>query len=578
MVSVALDTVAQTATLTQWPALHALLERRGEEPVSTTQPLEGGLSSTKIDCLAFAGLSNPDACPANHSGDWVEAHYNGKLDRVRWSSGVLSIAEVEALCETGHCPADNSSILGCWDFSRGIDTVDIEDLGPHGRTFNLPARAVTGFNWDGTEHNWRHAPEMYGAIHFHDDDVHDLGWPDDFTVTLPDDLPSSIYAVRLRAGDHEYRIPILVRPSAGQARSPIAFVASTATYQACANNITTADLIYAATGDENMLDEVYLTVKAHPEFGRSAYDRHADGSGVQYSSALRPMVDFQPGVTKPWTLQADLLVTAWLVRSGYGFDMVTDHDLHRDGGQALEGYRLVITGSHPEYMSLEMREAYDAHLAAGGRLVYLGGNGFYMRVAFNDTIDGAMEMRRASQPLDGLWDEAPGNHYFSFNGELAGLWSNQHNPPNFSVGVGFVNIMLGKELTFERTEAASSPRARFLFEGTEGPIRNDFGQIYGMLGGDEFDRFDVNKGSPHHGLVVATAVNRTVDHPLAKLHQADMTFFETPRGDAVFSVSCISWGLGLNGNDRDNQVSRVMKNLVDRFIAEEPFVYPPANC
>lgn len=53
--------------------------------------------------------------------------------------------------------------------------------------------------------------------------------------------------------------------------------------------------------------------------------------------------------------------------------------------------------------------------------------------------------------------------------------------------------------------------------------------------------------------------------------------FERPAGGAVFSVSCISWGLGLNGNNRDNQVSRVMKNLVDRFVSAKSFAYPPAN-
>lgn len=577
LVSAAVDPIGQTVTLMQWPVLQAPFERRSEDPVSTTMPLVGSLSPVKSDCFVFAGLSNPGACPPGYSGDWIEGHYNGKLDRVRWTGKPLTASEVEMLCASEHCPADDNAVLGFWDFSRGIDTVDIEDLGPrglHGRTFNLPARAVTGFNWDGTEHNWRHAPGIYGAIHFHDDDVHDLGWPDDFTVALPDDLPSAIYAVRLRAGDHEYRIPIFVRAGIGQTRAPIAFVASTATYQAYANNLHTTDLVYAATGNEDVLDEVYLTLKAHPEFGLSLYDSHADGSGFQYSSALRPMVDVQPGVTKPWSLQADLLVTAWLERSGYGFDIVTDHDLHRDGGSALDGYRLVITGSHPEYMSLEIREAYDAHLAAGGRLIYLGGNGFYMRVAFSEKVDGAMEMRRVSQPLEGLWDEAPGNHYFSFTGEHAGLWKHQHNPANASVGVGFANLMLASELTFECTASADSPRASFLFEGVDGPIRNDFGKIYGMLGADEFDRFNPEMGSPHHGLVVATAVLQESDFPLAEHYQADMTFFETPAGGAVLSVSCISWGLGLNSNDRDNSVSKVMKNLVNRFVSEESFAYP----
>ncbi|NLT30988.1 MAG: hypothetical protein GXX86_11135, partial [Propionibacterium sp.] len=55
--------------------------------------------------------------------------------------------------------------------------------------------------------------------------------------------------------------------------------------------------------------------------------------------------------------------------------MVTDHDLAEVGAEALAGYCLVITGGHPEYFSTRMRDAYDDHLAAGGRLIYLGGNG-----------------------------------------------------------------------------------------------------------------------------------------------------------------------------------------------------------
>jgi N,N-dimethylformamidase len=454
LVSAAIDPIEETVTLTQWPVMDAPAERRAG-PQAVTLALAGGISVEKVDSFTFAGILDPSLRPKGQVGDWIVGHYNGRLDRVRWAGKSLTAAEVEVLGAHERYSADLPAVLGFWDFSKRIDTVEIEDVGPyglHGRTVNLPTRAVTGFNWDGSEHNWRHAPEMYGAIHFHDDDVHDLGWPNDFTVTIPDDAASAIYAVRLRMGGHEYRIPLFVREALKSKRALIAYVASTATYQAYANNVRTAELVYGATQDESLLDEVYLTLKAHPEFGRSLYDTHSDGGGFQYSSALRPMVDVQPGTRKPWSLQADLLVTAWLERSGYAFDIVTDHDLHRDGREVLEGYRLVITGSHPEYMSLEIRTAYDAHLASGGRLVYLGGNGFYLRVAFSDKIDGAMEMRRVAQPLVGLWKETAGNHYLSFTGELGGLWSNQHNPPNLSVGVGFTNLMIGDELTFEQTE------------------------------------------------------------------------------------------------------------------------------
>ena len=35
---------------------------------------------------------------------------------------------------------------------------------------------VTGWRWDGEHHAWTQAPEHYGAIHFHDDDMVDAGW------------------------------------------------------------------------------------------------------------------------------------------------------------------------------------------------------------------------------------------------------------------------------------------------------------------------------------------------------------------------------------------------------------------
>jgi len=64
---------------------------------------------------------------------------------------------------------------------------------------NMPARAMKGYNWSGDEHDWKHAPSQYGAIHFHDDDLYDAGWEADFTLTIPEDTPSAIYAARLEA-------------------------------------------------------------------------------------------------------------------------------------------------------------------------------------------------------------------------------------------------------------------------------------------------------------------------------------------------------------------------------------------
>lgn len=576
LIAATYDRVSRTVTLMQWPVVGHPADCPSPEPQVTIVPLDHGLAAPAGQ-FVFAGLADDGVRSDGHDGLWVASHFNGKLDRVRWSGVALDRVAIERLNAANLPPADEPAILGFWDFSRDIPTEHITDLGPlglAGYTVNLPSRATTGSNWDGTEHDWRRAPDQYGAIHFHDDDVYDCQWKTDFTFTVPDALPSGVYAARLTHGEHDYRIPFFVRVGAASKRAPIAFIASTATYMAYANSVRTAELLYLATQDAGQLNEVFHTLKAHPEFGLSTYDTHSDGSGVRYSSRLRPLVDVQPGVSKTWAFQADLLVTAWLERSGYAFDVVTDEDLHRDGAAALAGYRLVMTGSHPEYMSLAMRQAFDGHLATGGRLIYLGGNGFYMRVAFSEAVPGVMEMRRVAQSLVGLWNEPPGEHYFSLTGELGGLWQNLHLPPQVSVGVGFANLLIGTSLCFEPTEAAASSRANFIFAGVDGAVHNDFGAIYGPLGSDEFDRWDPAQGSPCHALVVATAVRQKAGHPFEPHYQADMTFFETPNGGAVFSTACISWGLGLNRNDRVNDVSRVTANVIDRFVDPRPFAYP----
>ena len=44
---------------------------------------------------------------------------------------------------------------------------------------------MTGAEWSGREMCFRHAPTEYGAIHFHEDDIDDCGWPTAFEWTVP---------------------------------------------------------------------------------------------------------------------------------------------------------------------------------------------------------------------------------------------------------------------------------------------------------------------------------------------------------------------------------------------------------
>ena len=82
-------------------------------------------------------------------------------------------------------------MIGWWDFSKGISGTCATDMSPnrlHGDIVNLPTRGMRGHNWTGREHSWQHAPEEYGAIHFHDDDLYDAGWQTDFTLTVSESM------------------------------------------------------------------------------------------------------------------------------------------------------------------------------------------------------------------------------------------------------------------------------------------------------------------------------------------------------------------------------------------------------
>jgi hypothetical protein len=151
------------------------------------------------------------------------------------------------------------------------------------------------------------------------------------------------------------------------------------------------------------LNPIDLFMQEHPEIGLCFYDLHSDGSGVFYSSRLRPIVNLQPkhighlgGVgSNLWQFNADTHILDWLEQLGQSFDVITDEDLETEGVDAIAGYRVVITGSHPEYYSLGMLDSLQGHLDRGGRLMYLGGNGFYWRISYHPTLPGVIECRKS---------------------------------------------------------------------------------------------------------------------------------------------------------------------------------------
>lgn len=564
------DATTKRVTLTQQP----YTKFPDDSTTTRTKDVSTGLvRNARVPLLMAAYWDRPrDAHPTGF--------YNGKIESPKIYHRALAPSEIDAISR-GETVAGATA---AWDFSRRMSTARVIDSaasGLNGRAVNLPVRALTSHDWDEKTMAYHEAPDQWGAMYFHEDDLGDAKWRSSFTFRVPENARSGAYAARLEAGDDVYHATFFVRPK--EPTSKIAMLVPTFTYQA-----------YATTS--NWLEDGRLM---------SQYSDHADGSGYVYSSRLRPITDLRPlatgptGEGRPWAFEADTHIFDWLETKGYEVDYITDHDLHREGRALLDRYQTVITGTHPEYISETEMNAFEGWLTDGGRLMYLGGNGFYW-VTSLDRTGTYTELRRH----DGVeaWQAAPGELYHATSGEYGGLWRHRGRPPQELVGVGFTAQGFGHPTgqaeynrPFDRREASHTPAGAWVFEGVskETGIGGDMPSLQSPGGpmGEEVDRVDYVLGTPANAVVLGTSQrfgdeyiqvveedNTTslweggADNPLVR---GDVTLVQYPNGGAVFSAASMVWSGGFFNNNYENDMTTITENVLDRFSSGAPL--PGAN-
>ena len=517
----------------------------------------------------------------------VACHFNGKIDGPRMFDRSLSCEEVRSMA-SGKNPGGT---VASWDFSRDISSnriVDSSSNALHGRLVNLPARAVTGHNWTGREADFRQARDEYGAIYFHDDDLEDADWETDFEFEVPHDLKSGIYAVRLQTQGASDYVPFFVRSPKGKPTARILFLVPTLTYMAYGNeHFDELPRNLAPHMNLELCIEEYDYIRAN-RLG-SMYDLHPDGSGHGYFSRCRPVVNMRPTYYNrvcagPFAFSADLHITDWLEEMGYEYDVATDEDLHFEGAELLAKYDAVLTGTHPEYDSSDMLDALEQYLETGGRLMYLGGNGFYWITSFDPERPHVIEIRRRQGTR--MTEAGPGEYHHGTTGEPGGLWRYRGRAPQRLVGIGFCAQGVDRGAPYRRQPGSFDSDAAFIFEGIGADeIIGDFESLVLASGaaGLELDRYDVELGSPKNAIILASSYGhsdfyqRTVEEVNINSGQlggtvhagvrSDMVYFETPNAGAVFSVGSITWCGSLSYNNYENNVSRITGNVLDRFIA-----------
>ena len=541
------------------------------------------------DCTHLPSLQDVDKLLiASSGGNPLGGFFNGKIEQ----PNILACTyDVEKLSHRApHREGD--SLLALWDFSKGISTQEIREIGPlhlDGSLVNCPARAMRGSNWTGREMCWRHAPEEYGAIHFHDDDIYDCQWKTDFSFRVSGNFRSGMYSMRIECEDAYEDIPFYVRPQTNKPQARICVLVSTFTYTVYTNQARSLPKVEYA----NLVQE-RGTRPWNPDqvqdYGLSTYNNHRDGSGICYSSRLRPSLTMRPKyitICRPYAesgmrhLPADTHLFAWLENQGQDFDVITDEDLHEEGVELLRPYKVVMTPSHPEYHTTNTLNAIYEYTRSGGRLMYLGGNGFYWKVAVNENLPGMVEIRRAEGGIR-TWAAEPGEYYNSLDGEYGGMWLRNGRPPQRLAGVGFT-AQGDFQGTYYRRNSGLDAKYEWVFEGIDDEILGDFGLSGGGAAGFELDRADFSLGTPRNTAVLASSENypehfvlvpeEILSHiatrsgkPVSELIRSDIVIFETTKGGCVFSVGSITYCGSLPWNNFDNNISRMTANVLNRFL------------
>jgi N,N-dimethylformamidase len=534
--------------------------------------------------------------------------YNGKIDRPRLSKKALSKAEIESLARGFlTCASDlRNEVIGAWDFhaniTNNIATTYILDISPsrlNGHIINMPCRGMTGFNWTGDEIVYHHKPEEYGAIHFHDDDIDDARWDVDFVYSVPEALKSGIYAARLRIGgvdspETEDYVPFVVRPPRGKTTSKLALILPTNSYMAYSNDNLATNCVVAEllAGKVPVMSASDLYLNEHREYGLSTYSLHSDGSGVCYSSRLRPILNMRPKYRhwlspSLWQLNGDLHLVDWLEEKNFDFDVHTDEDLHREGVGLLNKYQTVLTGSHPEYTSEKMFSAYEQYQQNGGRWLYLGANGFYWVSEYHPDNNNITEVRKGEAGTR-AWTANPGEYNNAFDGKYGGMWRARGRIPSKLCGLTFTAYGFDVSSYYVRDKDSENPAAAWIMEGVgNGERIGDFGLVGGGAAGLELDRYDLEFGTPHETYLLAHSeghtnlmlqVNEEIHFSVRGYHgggtenpmvRADMIYYKTPNNGALFAPGSLSWCGSLSHNNYNNNVSKITENAIRGFLKDE---------
>lgn len=139
-------------------------------------------------------------------------------------------------------------------------------------------------------------------------------------------------------------------------------------------------------------------------------------------------------------------------------------------------------------------------------------------------------------------------------------------------------------MPFRRMPDSYEPSLSWVMQGIEPDTFGAFGLAYGGASGLELDVYDLKLGTPPNTKLIAASGGHDdnylvmiTPHEHEGLYgsynyelRADMIFFDAPNDGAVFSCSSIAFGQSLPINGFENDISRLLANVIEAFVKPGP--------
>lgn len=235
---------------------------------------------------------------------------------------------------------------------------------------------------------------------------------------------------------------------------------------------------------------------------------------------------------------AEWRLLGWLEQERFAYDYYSEAQLD-NGTLNLDAYKMLILSVHPEYWTRRMYDRVERWVRAGGRLVYLGGNGLNCEVVLENDTMRCLSFDDSRDPTSG--NESRMHRTFRSEAEL--------------LGVAFTHAGVMTAAPYR----VINPD-HWVFAGTGLRENDSFGEkslqerVWGGASGHETDK--ITRSSPKNLTRLAKGTNPDGGG-------ADMVCFDSEQG-SVFSVGSITWVACLFS---DTNIARITRNVIERFLS-----------